>query len=79
LRSILGNGEHGFVLADNGYPLREYIVPPVLYPTTEAEEKFNTAHTSMRSTVERLNGMLKKRLKMLYNTNLIHFFLGVAA
>jgi hypothetical protein len=61
LRTILANGEKGFVLADNGYPLREYIVPPVLYPKTDSEEKFNRAHMSMRSTVERLNGMLKVR------------------
>ncbi|XP_025079578.1 putative nuclease HARBI1 [Pomacea canaliculata] len=51
----------GMLLGDSGYPLREWLMTPFLDSNTRAKERYNTAHRTTRSTIERANGVLKKR------------------
>ncbi|KAK2444307.1 hypothetical protein QL285_015340 [Trifolium repens] len=68
--------EGRYYLVDKGYPDKEgYLVPypKIRYhqsqfehePPTNAQEAFNRAHSSLRSCIERLFGVLKKRWKIL--------------
>ncbi|KAH7952848.1 hypothetical protein HPB49_001765 [Dermacentor silvarum] len=58
-------GEH--LLGDSGYPLEPWLLTPVPGhpPAHIAEGRYNTAHASMRSVVERCIGLLKSRLRCL--------------
>ena len=51
----------GFILGDSGYPLRDWLLTPILNPRTAAERRYETAFTSTRATVERCIGVLKRR------------------
>ena len=52
---------HGAVLlADSGYPLRDWILTPFSDPDAD-QAKYNRAHIRTRNTVERAFGVLKKR------------------
>ncbi|KAH7977772.1 hypothetical protein HPB49_003522 [Dermacentor silvarum] len=58
-------GEH--LLGDSGYPLEPCLLTPVPGhpPAHIAQGRYNTAHTSMRSVVERCIGLLKSRFRCL--------------
>lgn len=51
----------GCLLGDGGYPQLQYLFTPIRNPQTIAEERYNKAHIATRNTVERLNGILKRR------------------
>ena len=51
----------GIILGDSGYMQREWLFTPFPYPTTQKEKKYNSCHSSARSTVERAIGVLKRR------------------
>jgi len=55
----------GYLLGDGGYPCRRYLLTPLLNPTTNAEKAYNTAHTAARNSIERANGILKRRFPAL--------------
>ena len=55
----------GYLLGDGGYPCRRYLLTPLLNPTTDAEKAYNTAHTVARNSIERANGILKRRFPAL--------------
>ena len=56
----------GIILGDSGYPLRRWLMTPVLNPKNRAEERYNGAHRVTRSTIERCNGILKRRFHCLH-------------
>ena len=55
----------GYLLGDNGYPCRTYILTPFLSPGTEKERRYNCAHIKTRNTIERAFGVLKRRFAIL--------------
>lgn len=54
------------VLGDSGYPLKNWLMVPFLNPRNEAERAYNRAHMTTRSTIERCNGVLKRRFFCLH-------------
>ena len=63
LKSYLENHEIGWLLGDSGYPLRKYLITPKPNPMTDAENRFNVAHSQTRIVVERAFGVLKSRFR----------------
>lgn len=61
------SGEYrGILLGDSAYPLKKWLMTPYLNPSTQAEEKFNSAHTKTRVTVERSICVLRRRWSCLH-------------
>ncbi|KAK0151029.1 putative nuclease HARBI1 [Merluccius polli] len=54
-------GVSGILLGDSGYPLKRWLMTPVVAPRTQQERRYNTIHAATRSTVERCIGVLKRR------------------
>lgn len=67
LRARFENGEfeRSFLLGDSGYPCRNYLLTPLLNPSTEAESRYNIAHIATRNSVERCFGVVKRRFPCL--------------
>lgn len=55
----------GFLLGDNGYACRPYLLTPFLTPLTEKETRYNAAHIKTRNVIERAFGVLKRRFAIL--------------
>ena len=55
----------GWLLGDNGYPLKTWLMTPFLMPATVREMAFNRKHTQTRSVIERTFGILKMRFRCL--------------
>lgn len=51
----------GCILGDRGYPLKDWLLTPFVNTDTRPKERYNEAHSITRSTIERCNGVLKKR------------------
>lgn len=47
---------HGIVLGDSGYMIRAWLLTPYPNPQSEAQERYNFAHSSTRTTIERCIG-----------------------
>ena len=55
-----------FCLAgDGGYPLRRWLLTPVLNAQSAEEQRYNEVHGRARSVVERAIGLLKCRWRAL--------------
>lgn len=56
----------GYVLvADSGYGVKNYLIPPLDNPNTPAEVLFNEAQIRTRNIIERVFGMWKRRFPIL--------------
>ncbi len=55
----------GWLLGDNGYPLKTWLMTPYLMPATIREMQFNRKHTQTRCVIERTFGILKMRFRCL--------------
>ncbi|CAN7987250.1 unnamed protein product, partial [Ixodes hexagonus] len=69
-----------FLLGDSGYALEPWLVTPVpgLHSTSTACGRFNKAHSSMRSVVERCIGLLKNRFRCLQRNRTLYYHPTVA-
>ena len=63
LQHRLENGDFngGFLLGDSGYPLKPYLLTPVMNATTRPQQRYNSSHKRTRCLVERCIGVLKSR------------------
>lgn len=57
-------GNH-FLLGDNGYASKRYLLTPILNPITDQEKRYNIKHKSTRNLVERGIGIWKKRFPVI--------------
>ncbi|KYB26859.1 Putative nuclease HARBI1-like Protein [Tribolium castaneum] len=63
-----------FLLGDSGYPLRPWLLTPFLNVNPGSpEERFNSRHNSVRSLIERCNGVLKMRFRCLFKHRALHY------
>lgn len=49
------------LLGDSGYPVKSYLMTPLIQPRTRGEHLYNEAQTRTRNCVERSYGVWKKR------------------
>nr|XP_022314374.1 putative nuclease HARBI1 [Crassostrea virginica] len=61
LFEVLQRRNLGWLVGDSGYALKSFLMTPKSNPQTEAEEKYNRAHSRTRVVVERAFGILKSR------------------
>uniref|UniRef100_A0A2A4IXD7 DDE Tnp4 domain-containing protein n=1 Tax=Heliothis virescens TaxID=7102 RepID=A0A2A4IXD7_HELVI len=59
---ILGNC---WLLGDNAYPNRPYLLTPVFNPTTAQEMRYNEAHIQTRRAIDRAFGVWKRRFPVI--------------
>jgi nuclease HARBI1 len=55
----------GYLIGDGGYACRRYLLTPLANPVTPAERAYNVAQISARNSIERTNGILKRRFPAL--------------
>ncbi|XP_052788810.1 putative nuclease HARBI1 [Mya arenaria] len=54
-------GDHSYLLGDSGYPCKNWLLTPYVNPQPGAQTRYNSAHKTTRSRVERGIGQLKRR------------------
>ncbi|KAM7299918.1 putative nuclease HARBI1 isoform X1 [Ixodes scapularis] len=69
------------MLGDSGYALEPWLITPVpgAHTTSTASGRFNKAHSSMRSVVERCIGLLKSKFRCLQRHRALHYHPTTAA
>ena len=61
------NHNGNVILGDSGYPLKQWLMVPFLDPRSDGENQFNGSHMVTRATIERCNGVLKRRFACLHS------------
>lgn len=57
-----------------GYPLRPWLMTAILHADDDSpEERYNTHFKSVRSIIERCNGVLKARFRCLLKHRVLHY------
>ncbi|KAM3866119.1 putative nuclease HARBI1 [Diretmus argenteus] len=64
-RNFQENPPDGIILGDSAYPLLPWLMTHFAMATNDAEGRFNCSHGTTRDTIERLNGVLKRRFACL--------------
>ncbi|XP_062592632.1 putative nuclease HARBI1 [Saccostrea cucullata] len=66
LSDLFENGgiRRGWLLGDSAYPLKKYLMTPVLNPSNHRELAYNDAHAKTRNPIERSFGVLKIALSV---------------
>lgn len=62
---------NGILLGDNGYPLRSYLITPVLTPNAREERRLNLALCNTRVKIENVFGILKRKDLHDYDINFV--------
>ncbi|XP_030758026.1 putative nuclease HARBI1 [Sitophilus oryzae] len=62
-----------FLLGDSGYPTRPWLLTPLGNPQNADDERYNNHFCSIRSTIERCNGVLKNRFRCLLRHRTLHY------
>ncbi|XP_008189496.1 putative nuclease HARBI1, partial [Acyrthosiphon pisum] len=62
-----------YLLGDSGYPLHQWLLTPILNPSSAAEIHYNTKQMYTRSLMERCNGVLKARFRCLIKDRTLHY------
>lgn len=55
----------GWLLGDDGYPLKTWLITPYVTPETRCAMSFNRRHSEARSVIQQTLGMLKMRFRCL--------------
>jgi hypothetical protein len=69
-----GQIHNGWLLGDSAHGLKPWLLKPVLSPSTAKERKYNTAHKSTRSVIERTYGKFLYVIEII--RNLLSFSCG---
>ena len=56
----------GYILGDSAYPLRDWLLTPFMNPQTRPENLYTLEFVSTRVTIERCNGVLKRRFHCMH-------------
>ncbi|PSN32106.1 hypothetical protein C0J52_23385 [Blattella germanica] len=65
LRFIQGEFSNCFLLADNAYQQKKFILTPILNPQDVAQVRYNAAHVKTRNCIEQCFGVFKRRFPVL--------------
>ncbi|XP_046576275.1 putative nuclease HARBI1 [Haliotis rubra] len=57
----------GFILGDNGYPCRPFLLTPYFNPHGQPEQRYNDSPCATRVTLERTFGRWKRRFHVLHS------------
>ena len=58
----------GWLLGDSGYPMKPWLLVPMLDPQSRAERAYNKSHIKTRKVVERGFGVWKMRFRCLHKS-----------
>ena len=56
-------GINGWLLGDSGYPLKKWLMTPLINPANLQEQRYHNSHCQTRNAVERSFGVLKSRFR----------------
>ncbi|KAK4874373.1 hypothetical protein RN001_013733 [Aquatica leii] len=62
-----------FLMGDSGYPTRPWLLTPLGNPQNAGDQRYNEQFCSIRSTIERCNGVLKSRFRCLIRHRTLHY------
>ncbi|XP_028034310.1 putative nuclease HARBI1 [Bombyx mandarina] len=74
IQDLHHNGENVWFLGDSGYPLRSWLLTPIVNALPRSmEEYYTNLHCRTRNTVERCIGVLKARWRCLLAHRVLHY------